>query len=289
MSSADKSPSGDKFRIAIIGSGPIGKLLACSVTPHPRITYEHFEADELPLRPSFGYGIGPQTLHTAKVLNPALGNALYEKCVRNEIWMKFFHGGEEDRLIEAVKVPEGRSYGRLGRQELLDLLDSHAPAGHDIQYGKRLVDIKKVEDGLLELKFHDDSTTTANAVWACDGMNSLCRRFAQNENFKPAEYSGMICYRGKVPSAQVAAQVGKEFADDACIFIGVKGWHVLVNPIEGGEWTNIAAFAVEPEYTRTGRDHVVTVEEVLDYFPGRSSTIDKILKVSLLSYHSGIV
>ncbi len=62
----------DKFRIAIIGSGPIGKLLACSSAPHPRIELVQYEAETLPLRPAVGYGIGPQTLLAARAANPVL-------------------------------------------------------------------------------------------------------------------------------------------------------------------------------------------------------------------------
>lgn len=78
-----------KFRIAIIGSGPIGKLLACSVAPHPRIEFVQYEADVLPLRPSFGYGVGPQTLHTTKVINPELGQRLEEHCLTSPVWMRW--------------------------------------------------------------------------------------------------------------------------------------------------------------------------------------------------------
>lgn len=119
-----------KYHVAIIGSGPIGKLLVSSVTPHPRIIYTQFEAESLPLRPSFGYGVGLQTLlHSARVLNPTLGRQLRERCIIGPVWMKFYHGGPEDCLIESVKVPNGKVYGRLGRQELLHLLDSFAPVG----------------------------------------------------------------------------------------------------------------------------------------------------------------
>ena len=47
----------DKFRIAIVGSGPIGKLIISSVTPHPRVEYTQCEQETLPLRPSFGISV----------------------------------------------------------------------------------------------------------------------------------------------------------------------------------------------------------------------------------------
>ncbi len=107
----DREASG-KFRIAIIGSGPIGKLLACSSSPHPRIELVQYEAEMPPLRPAFGYGIGPQTLRATSAINPVLGQRMREQCIISQIWMRWWHGGSEDRLIADVEVPEDKLYGR---------------------------------------------------------------------------------------------------------------------------------------------------------------------------------
>lgn len=273
----------DKFRIAVIGSGPIGKLLACSAAPHPRIEFTQYEADVLPLRPSFGYGIGPQTLRAAKVLNPELGQRLYEESFKDTIWMRWWHGGEEDKLIANVEVPEGKVYGRLGREELMDLLDDSLPEGmskEEIQYGKRLVELRKTGPQQLELVFEDGSTGLANAVWAADGVNSFCRKLVQGEAYRPPTYTGMLAYRGKVDARRVAELLGEPFSKETYCFIGVKGWHVLIFPIEHGKFVNIAAFCVEPDEKRFRRDEKVTLEQLLSYYPGRNSKVDTLLKVS---------
>jgi salicylate hydroxylase len=273
----------DKFRIAIIGSGPIGKLLACSATPHPRIELVQYEADVLPLRPSFGYGVGPQTLYTTKVLNPELGRQLEEKCFTARTWMRWWHGGDEDRLIADVEVPEGKLYGRLGREELMDLLDDSLPQGvnkDDIKYGKSLVDVRSTGPRELELVFEDGTKDVANAVWAADGVNSLCRKLVQGDSFRPPSYTGMLAYRGKVDAKKVAELVGESFATESYCFIGVSGWHILIFPMENGTLVNIAAFCIEPEQKRFGRDEKVTLEQLLSYFPGRNAKVDTLLKVS---------
>lgn len=275
----------DKFRIAIIGSGPIGKLLACSAAPHPRIQLVQYEADQLPLRPSFGYGVGPQTLHAAKVLNPQLGQQLEEQCYTGRVWMHWWHGGEEDKLIAAVEVPEGKIYGRLGREELMKLLDDSLPQNADdgekneIRYGKRLAEVRRTNPQELELVFEDGSRDVANAVWAADGVNSLCRKLVQGDAYQPPSYTGMLAYRGKVDAKKVAEQVGETFAKETYCFIGVKGWHILIFPMENGTLVNIAAFCLEPEQKRFGRDEKVTLEQLLSYFPGRNSKVDSLLKV----------
>ncbi|KAK2593718.1 hypothetical protein QQS21_008583 [Conoideocrella luteorostrata] len=256
----DPSPN---FHIAIIGSGPIGKLLACSALPHPGITISQHEADVPPLRPSFGYGVGPQTLHTIHVLNPSLGNKLQQKCFTSQTWMHWWHGGPPDCHISDVQVPDGKLFGRVGREELLELLDESAPgtsgASRDIQYGKKLVSVRKIGEHEVELTFHDGTKGYANAVWAADGVNSLCRK--------------------KLEVGQVVALVGEYFAQRTCMFIGVKGWHVLIFPIEDGKSINIAAFCVEPELQKLGRDSKVSLEEILGHFPGRNAKVDTLLRL----------
>ncbi|KAH8817269.1 hypothetical protein F5884DRAFT_694525 [Xylogone sp. PMI_703] len=269
----------EKFRIAIIGSGPIGKLLLSSVTPHPRVTYSIYEQETLPLRPSFGYGVGPQTLISALRLNPALGDELLRQCITGPVWMNFHHGGIEDQDLPPIEVPEGQLYGRIGREELLDLLDSFRPKHCEpIQYGKTLKSVTKVP-GELKLEFADGAEERANALLGCDGMNSLCRKLIQGPEYKPAKYSGMVVFRGKVPCQKVSEAVGERFATETYMFIGVKGWHVLIFPIAGGKFVNIAAFAEEAIHKKRGRTYKTSTEELLTYFSGANATVQTLLRI----------
>ncbi|OAQ79649.1 salicylate hydroxylase [Purpureocillium lilacinum] len=275
-----------KFRIAIIGSGPIGKLLACSAATHPRIEIVQYEADVLPLRPSFGYGVGPQTLLAAKVLNPELGRRLEETCYTSRTWMRAWHGGVEDRFIANVEVPEGKVYGRVGRGELMGLLDDALPEGRstsDIRYGKRLVDVRRISPQQLELVFDDGTREPANAVWAADGVNSMCRKLVQGDSYRPPSYTGFLAFRGKVDAAKVAETVGERFSRESYCFVGAKGWHLLIFPIENNTLTNVAAFCTETEQRKLGRASKVTMDELLGYFPGRNAKVEALLRVSIKS------
>lgn len=267
-----------KFRIIISGSGPIGKLLISSVAPHPRIEYAQYDSETLPLRPSFGYGIGPQTLISSMRLNPAIGTELRNQCIIGRVWMHFRHGGEEDRVLPTIEVPQD-VYGRIGREELLELLDSFRPSGSKTQYGKKLKSVAKLS-GELKLQFEDGTQDRANALWACDGMNSYCRQLIQGADYKPPTYSGMVVFRGKVDSKKIQA-IGDNLAAEAHTFIGVKGWHVLTFPIAGGKMVNIAAFAVEEKQKKRGRFYKTSTEELLGYFPGANSTVQGFLRVGL--------
>ena len=267
----------NKFRIAIIGSGPIGKLLISSVAFHPRLEFAQFEAETLPLRPSFGYGVGPQTLATTMNLNPEIGAELRRQCIIGPVWMNFRHGGEEDRPLLTIEVPGGE-YGRIGREELLQLLDSFRPGGSKTQYGKKVVSVER-ESGKLNLDFEDGTKDWADAIWGCDGMSSLCRKLVQGVDYSPTTYSGMVAFRGKVDSDRVKAEIGDIFATETHMFIGVKGWHILTFPIAGGKLVNIAAFAVEKVHKKRGRTYKTSTEELLGYFPGGNSTVQTFLRV----------
>lgn len=272
----------DKFRIAVIGSGPIGKLLTCSAASHPRIEIVQYEQEVLPLRPSFGYGVGPQTLIAAKVLNPKLGDELMDRCFTSPTWMHWWHGGDQDRLIANVKVPEGKVFGRLGREELMTLLDDLLPEGRskeDIQYGKRLVSVDRLGANDLQLTFQDGVKDRVNAVWAADGVNSLCRQLVQGDAYRPPSYTGFQAFRGKVDAKKVAELVGEEFAVGTYMFIGVEGWHVLIFPIDNNTVTNIAAFCKVPEQKKFERSDKVTLEELLSHYPNRNAKIDTLLNV----------
>ncbi|KAH8884882.1 putative salicylate hydroxylase [Thozetella sp. PMI_491] len=280
----------ENFRIAVIGSGPIGKLLACSALSHPRVELVQYEAESPPLRPAFGYGIGPQTLRAAAAANPVLGKRLREQCIISRTWMRWWHGGSEDHLIANVEVPEGRVYGRFGRDELLQLLDDSLPVERqgNIRYGCTVVDVQKVEGGnLLDVTLQDGSKETVNAVWACDGINSVCRKAMAGPDYSPPSYTGFLAFRGKVKADLVAAALGPEFASETHCFIGVKGWHVLTFPIGNGSLTNIAAFAMEPDWKRLGRDHKTREEDVLSYFPGRNTKVDTFLRLLLAETPGG--
>ncbi|CZR62347.1 related to salicylate 1-monooxygenase [Phialocephala subalpina] len=250
-------PSPNPFRIAIIGSGPVGTLLIASVTQHPLIEYIQYEAKTLPLRPSFGCGIGPQTFATVKILNPPIYEKILEQSFTSPVWLNIRH-------------------------ELMDLLDGFAPEGFEVRYGLRVTNVIKSQQGRVKMSFEDGTEDNVDAVWACDGMNSLGRKLIQGDEYKPAEYSGMICFRGKVGTEKVAAAVGEELASKTHMFIGGTGYFVLIFPIVGGKYVNIACFMHEKEHKKRGRAWKTGLGDMPAYFPEANPTLLKLLEVNLM-------
>ncbi|KAM0812304.1 putative salicylate hydroxylase [Seiridium cardinale] len=267
MSSADNPPRDEKFRIAIVGSGPIGKLLACSVTPHPCVAYNLFDGEEQTVLSD--YDLGPEFLHTINVLNPKLGQAIRQKSRLSQTWMNIYHSGDQDRLIEAVEMSEDRLHGHISRRDLLDLLNSHTPSDV-IQHKGRMAGIEKLQDGTLELILDDGSTTTANAVWACDGIDSLCRKVLQGDRSQAAESSGVTCYHVRVPSSSLAKELAADLALETYAFIGVGGWSLFTHPSAKIDELDITAFTTESKQPNG--------EDILHIFPGRNKRADKLLR-----------
>lgn len=195
--------------------------------------------------------------------------------------MRFYHAGDEDKLLAEPHMPNDLVFGWIGRDELLELLDQNMPAtAGSVQYSKQLTRVSKTGNK-LHLDFEDGAEDIVDAVWACDGLNSVCRKALQGNDYKPPEYTGRLAFRGRVPSAKVIAELGSEFIEEMYMFIGVEGWHILTFPIHGGNIINIVGFCVEPEYKRLGRGAKLTKEEILVYFPRRNKTADGMLQVNI--------
>jgi salicylate hydroxylase len=281
------SPS--PFRVAIIGSGPIGKLLACTVPLHPRIQVVQYEAESLPLRPGFGYGVGPQGFRACKVASAEIGEALEKTCHRGPVWMRWWQSGTggADELVDEVTMPDGQVHGWISRDDLMGLFDQWMHVGErgkqvgEVQYGKRLTAVTKDEaTGLLQLSFQDGSKDEVNAIWAAEGIHSLCRQVLQGDAYQAPAYCGTMSFRGKVPVDVVRESLGEQFTKSQYMFIGTKGWHILTFPIEKGKWINIATFYNDPELRRKDREYKPTKDEILAFFPDRNKTADTMLNVS---------
>ncbi|KUJ16736.1 uncharacterized protein LY89DRAFT_585378 [Mollisia scopiformis] len=269
-----------RFRFAIIGSGPVGKLLIASVKQHPRIEYVQYEAETLSLRPSFGYGIGPQTFATVRILNPPIWKKILEQSFTSPYWMHFLHATDDNVKLPAVAVTEELGvYGRIGRQELMEMLDDFAPRDHEVKYGMRMKDVNRGENDRVKLSFEDGTEDVVDAVWTCDGMNSMGRKLIQGDAYESAEYSGIICFRAKVETGKVEAAVGEVLASKTHMFIGGSGYFVLIFPIFEAKYVNIVGFTRENEFKKRERAWKTQLSDMLAYFPGANRTLLKLLEL----------
>jgi 2-polyprenyl-6-methoxyphenol hydroxylase-like FAD-dependent oxidoreductase len=120
-------------------------------------------------------------------------------------YMKF-EGGEEESLpafngvtgdiIFRMAHPGGR---RVSRQELRKVLLD----GVDVQWGKKLQDLKYEEDG-VQLTFADGSTAETDFVVGADGASSMVRQLLVGAEEGKPQLSGMTFATGLIKYGDAA-------------------------------------------------------------------------------------
>lgn len=139
-----------------------------------------------------------------------------------------------------VELNTDRDSGGVYRAHFLDELVKAIPEGV-AQFGKKLVDLKTVEDGSEDVAcvFADGTEARHDAVIGCDGIKATTRRWLLGEDNPAAKaiFSGKYAYRGLIPSKDATDMLGEEVAQNSNMFFGYHG-HLLTFPIEGGKTMN---------------------------------------------------
>ena len=105
--------------------------------------------------------------------------------------------------------------GGVYRAHFLDELVKAVPEGV-AQFGKRLVDLKQVDDGdgHVLCVFEDGSEAKHSAVIGCDGIKATTRRWllGKDDPAATAVFSGKYAYRGLIPTEEATKMLGEEVA-----------------------------------------------------------------------------
>lgn len=142
--------------------------------------------------------------------------------------------------IYEVELDSDRGNGGVYRAHFLDELVKVVPDGV-AHFGKRLVDMKSVDDGSGDMicVFADGTEARHDAVIGCDGIKATTRRWLLGEDnpASKAVFSGKYAYRGLIPSEEATEMLGEEVAGNSSFFFGYHG-HLLTFPIEQGKTMN---------------------------------------------------
>ena len=145
-----------------------------------------------------------------------------------------------------VELNTDRDSGGVYRAHFLDELVKAVPDGV-AQFGKKLVDVKIVEDGSEDVVcvFADGTEARHDAIIGCDGIKATTRRWLVGEDNPAARaiFSGKYAYRGLIPSKDALEMLGEEVAQNSNMFFGYHG-HLLTFPIEGGKTMNGEPFSM---------------------------------------------
>lgn len=247
----ETQPTSQDFpNVAIVGGGIAGVVLTIALLrqcPHFSVTlYESASAfGEI----GAGVGFQPVMVRTMALIDPRIA-AAFEKCIQgNEeteppVWFTVRVGDARKKGLtvgeEVFKIPS--RYGPRGgvhRAHFLAELVKLIPDGV-AQFRKRVVDVKKADDGSDDalLQFADGSTAQHTAVLGCDGIKSRVRPVVlAGSDLAPAVFSGKYAYRGLVPMEKAVAILGEDEPKTPQLHLGYHG-HVLTFPIANGKILN---------------------------------------------------
>ncbi|KAK8094678.1 hypothetical protein PG997_001363 [Apiospora hydei] len=263
----------EPFRIAIIGGGIGGLFCALSIHHHhhhPNISSsqdDHGKSkrtiqidvyEQAPQYREIGAGVGIG-INAARLLHRlGLGPGLVQIAGRRQgTWFAF---RRHEDSAEIVSVPDAEAepgdirQSPCARSDLLELflaaIRERGAATLHTEKACAGVSVLNADGeergggggGRVHLQFRDGTTATADLVVGCDGVHSVVRdQFVTDANNKSVE-SGMIAYRGIVPTAALAPDW--PFAHWSNIWIG-KHRHFLSYPITGNTKLNIVAFVTK--------------------------------------------
>ncbi|KAH7088666.1 hypothetical protein BKA62DRAFT_163155 [Auriculariales sp. MPI-PUGE-AT-0066] len=261
------------LRIAIIGAGPAGLALATTLVASKTSTHRITVCEGATVIRDIGSGI------TISGRSFAIARAIGVEEAFNAIDQYKGQPNDVVTLYRKADEPVGHTltytnYGRgvsFHRAQFREAFASHVEKFEqvEIKYGKRLVNVVRVQGGYC-LTFADNTSTVADIVIGADGYKSPTRhamlRFAAQDleqpelnELAPAVFSGQYTYRATIPVekfregwAKVAGPEAGEHRvfDEKIIYCG-KGNHIPTYLIANRTLVNTLLFTWD--YTLQGK------------------------------------
>lgn len=290
--------SSKPISIAIIGAGMAGVTLAIALSElNPNIRLTIFESRLRFSEISAGVGFGPNAIRAMNLISPKIAEA-YSKVKMANLWPEKAHvwydirwgdGPKAGELITEVASEKGFTHCTASRAQFLEKLVELIPKGVEVQFGKRIIDVREDDEcefGKMRVRFEDGTDAHVDAVVGCDGIRSACRRILLGENDRSsnAVYSGKYAYRKVVEMKKAVRAVGPE-VQNRQMYLG-HGGHILTFPIRNGKALNIVAFKDAHGMPWTHRQWVIpsSREAILKDFKGWGEKPLQLLEVCLLDH-----
>jgi salicylate hydroxylase len=239
--------SGKPIEVAVVGGGMGGLCVAIGFLKHPNLKVQIYEAAHHFSEIGAGVAFGPNAQRALKLIGDSTEQAYLRQATHNgwkkhaNIWFehRMGMGEKEDRVLAAARNETGQA--TVHRAKFLDEFVKLVPE-EICHFGKRLTELKELENGRIQLHFKDETTAEADCVIGADGVHSVVRRYLLGDNDPTVDpvFTGSVAYRGLIPMEKAVAAIGEVYAENSYVWCG-HGGCVMTYPIDFGATMNIVA------------------------------------------------
>jgi len=236
------APADAPIKIALVGGGIGGLCLAAGLVKQPHIDVHVYES--VPEYKDIGAGLAlhMNAIKGMDLIGPQVKKAYFDKA------LTMAEEADEEMATQvmlasgpntgAVVAELGKAKGRktVARSDLLAGLMDLIPKAN-LSFNKRLASIEEREDGSVDLKFKDGTTTHADCLIGCDGVHSVTRRYLLGEDHPAAEpknHDGWQIWRTLVPVEEAKKHIDEKWTRTVPIMCGPRG-HINCMPLHGGK------------------------------------------------------
>ncbi|KAI5362651.1 putative FAD-binding domain, FAD/NAD(P)-binding domain superfamily [Septoria linicola] len=251
------------FSVAIVGGGLGGISLGIALQRR-NIPFTLYESRGSFTEIGAGINLGPSALRTLRLIDPTLGEKVYNLATRNpppheDVWMHLRYAApwgdhEDGEMFHKISSPPTGNM-TLHRQELLALLAEEMGHRH-AKFNKKFETYEQTSDHVT-LKFVDGTTEEASILVACDGIHSKVRTcmLGNDDPASKAVFSESGAYRALLPMEKAVEVLG-ESARLGTINFG-PGGYLITYPVSGGTKLNCGAWTSRRGQTWPHRDWIL--------------------------------
>jgi salicylate hydroxylase len=277
-------------QIAIVGAG-IGGLATAIACLKQGVAVQLFEAASAYAPVGAGVVVSPNAIAAMQKIDPSIHEYYLKHMTTNyspekkhlQVDVRLGEVSGNFKWVADIKSKSSKiGLTSIHRAQYLNMLQSHLPKDF-VQFSKKVVDVVDLGDDGVKLQFEDTTTTTVDAVIACDGIRSDLRGIilANGPSLTAPVFSGRYAYRGLIPMEDARRIIGDELARDGQMYIGPDR-NVIMYPINDGKTVNISAFKTKEDGQWDSDNWVLPVieDDVKRDFQGWAEPIQRMIALS---------
>ncbi|KAF2104100.1 FAD/NAD(P)-binding domain-containing protein [Rhizodiscina lignyota] len=238
------------IRIAIIGGGIAGGLVAAGLLQHPNVDAHIYEASKDFWERGAGVGLSVNARRALDLVSPEAAKTL-ERAGAVPMWpdarMMMGKGPDEGKVVFELshEVTQLVVHRAQWVREILACVPEEKKHG-----GKKLKSMEEKGEA-IELTFMDETSVTVDVVIGADGIHSAVRKymFGEDSEFSKPVFAGYYHYFNVVPKEDVLAKMEPRHFVDECQYGFIGGGGLLLHDVnDNGKM--IQVLLQNPDLTR---------------------------------------